>query len=180
MIDREKSGLLLIDMQEKLVPLVMEHRECMNHCEWMLGVANVLNIPIITSQQYPKGLGATIQPLQTHIDTQRVVNKTAFSVWRDPLGATHIRDTQKTQWILIGIETHVCVMQTALDLNAEGFDVFVVSEATQARSHLDKTLALTRMERAGITIVSREMVVFEWLKTAGTPEFKQINEGFIK
>lgn len=180
MMDRETSGLLLIDMQEKLVPLVMEHRECIHHCEWMMGVANALTVPVITSQQYPKGLGATIQPLQKLMDTQRVVNKTTFSVWRDPQGEALIRDAQRKQWILIGIESHVCVLQTGLDLRRAGFDVFVVQEATQARSLTDKALALARMQQAGIHIVSREMVVFEWLRAAGTPEFKQINEGFIK
>lgn len=180
MIDREKSGVLLIDMQEKLVPLVMEHRDCIQHCEWMLRVCKTLQVPIITSQQYPKGLGATIQPLQHLIDTQHVINKTAFSVMRDPIGATHIREGKKTQWILIGIETHVCVMQTAFDLLHEGFEVYVIVEATQSRSDHDKDLALDRLQQAGAHLVSREMVVFEWLKTAGTAEFKQINEEFIK
>lgn len=180
MLDREKSGLLLIDMQEKLVPLVMDYRECISQCEWMLGIANTLGIPVITTQQYPKGLGATIQPLQTLIDTHHVINKITFSTMRDEEGGAHIRACHKTHWVLIGIETHVCVMQTALDLKAAGFEVFVVEEATSARSAHDKNLAISRMRTAGIQIVSREMVAFEWLKTSGTTEFKQISEGFIK
>ncbi|MFI4956231.1 MAG: isochorismatase family protein [Gammaproteobacteria bacterium] len=180
MIDRDKSGLLLIDMQEKLVPLVMDHRECIGHCEWMLGVANVLQIPAITTQQYPKGLGATIQSLQTLIDTQRVINKITFSAMRDEDGEAQIRASHKTHWVLTGIETHVCVMQTALDLKEAGFKVFVVDEATSARSAHDKKLAISRMRAAGIHIVTREMVVFEWLKTSGAAEFKQISQGFIK
>lgn len=180
MIDREKSGLMLIDMQDKLVSLVMDHRDCISHCEWMLNIANILKIPVITTQQYPKGLGVTTQPLQTLIDTQRVINKISFSVMRDDEGAAHIRALDKKHWVLMGIETHVCMMQTALDLKEEGHEVYIVEEATSARSAHDKRIALQRMHAAGIHIVTREMIVFEWLKTSGAAEFKQISQGFIK
>ena len=180
MIDREKSGLLLIDMQEKLVPLVAEHRDCIAHCQWMLGIAQTLNIPIFTTQQYPQRLGATVKPLQTLIDTQRIINKIAFSVMQEPEGAAVIKASGKTQWVLIGIETHVCLLQSALGLKEAGHDVFVVHEATQARSPHDKTIAIERLRHAGVQIITREMAVFEWLRVAGTAEFKRINEGFIK
>lgn len=180
MIEREHCGLLLIDMQERLVPFVTDHKSCIEHCQWILEVAQALHIPIYTSQQYPEKLGATITPLQTLINTENIINKLAFSVYRQPEGLAKIHESGKKQWILMGIETHVCVFQTAMELKGAGHEVFVVEEATQSRNLHDKLLAIERMRQAGIHIISREMAVFEWLRVAGTAEFKNIVQKFIK
>ncbi len=180
MIERNNSAVLIIDMQEKLVPLVRDHKECVEHCHWVLSVARILNIPIFTTQQYPQKLGATLQSLQTLIDTQHVINKMSFSLMDEPHAAEKINSSGKKQWILMGIETHVCVLQTAYGLQKAGHEVFIVVEATQAREELDKNTAIERLRKAGIHIVTREMVAYEWLRAGGTPEFKKINEEFVK
>jgi nicotinamidase-related amidase len=180
MIERNKSAILLIDMQARLVPYTEDHKTLEAHCQWMLGIAKYLNIPVYTSQQYPEKLGQTISLLQDLIDPKHIIDKIAFSVMRDPKGLEMIKSSGKTHWILMGIESHVCVFQSAIEMKAAGLDVFVLEQATQSRYVHDKVIAMERMREAGIHIVSREMVSFEWLRVAGTPEFKYINEHFIK
>lgn len=180
MIERDDCALLLVDMQERLVPFVTDHKSCIEHCQWILEVAQALRIPVYTSQQYPEKLGNTIKALHMLINTENIINKLAFSVYRQPEGLTKIHASNKKQWILMGIETHVCVFQTAMELTAAGHEVFVVEEATQSRNLHDKLLAIERMRQTGISIISREMAVFEWLRVAGTAEFKGIIEKFIK
>lgn len=180
MIERDKSAVLLVDMQEKLVPFTTDHKDLEEHCQWLLGIAQYLHVPVFTTEQYPEKLGKTIAVLQSLIDQQRLIHKMSFSVMREPKGLEMIKASGKKQWILIGIETHVCVFQSALELKAAGHEVFVVAQATQSRYLDDKLIAIDRLREAGVHIVSREMVSFEWLRVAGTTEFKYINEHFIK
>jgi nicotinamidase-related amidase len=108
------------------------------------------------------------------------VSKITFSAPSEPNIAHKIREHKLDQWILIGIEAHVCVLQTAFNLLAQHKKIFVVDDCTSSRHARDKQVALDRMKHAGINIVTREMVVFEWLGKGGTPQFKFINETFIK
>lgn len=180
LINTKSSGLMLIDMQEKLLPLVNDAIQIENHCHWLMQIAEYLNIPILTTEQYPKGLGHTVKGLSEFSEDQYLMEKISFSAMSEPTIASKIRDLFCNQWILIGIETHVCVMQTAFELLSAGKHVFVVEDCTSARHARDKQLALDRMKYHGIEIVTREMVVFEWLSKAGTSEFRHINETFIK
>lgn len=173
LIKAKQSAVVLIDMQEKLLPLVIDAAFIEKNCRWLLQIADYLQVPIITTEQYPKGLGHTVTGLTGFSPSEYLMEKVCFSA------AEHL-PVLRDQYILIGIETHVCVLQTALALRAQGKEVFVVEECTSGRDARDKTLALDRMKAHGIDIVSREMVVFEWLAQAGTPEFKHINETFIK
>jgi nicotinamidase-related amidase len=175
LIKAHASALMLIDMQEKLLPLVVDAPEIEKNCRWLLQIAQYLKIPIITTEQYPKGLGNTVIGLQEFSDAKNHHEKICFSAATESLTALN-----RCQWILMGIETHVCVLQTAITLREQNKEVFVVDDCTSARFERDKKLALDRMKHHGIDIVSREMVVFEWLAKAGTAEFKHINENFIK
>jgi nicotinamidase-related amidase len=175
LIKAHASALMLIDMQEKLLPLVVDAPEIEKNCRWLMQIAHYLNIPMITTEQYPRGLGPTVIGLNEFSDEKNHHEKICFSA-----ASESIISLNRQQWILIGIETHVCVLQTALELQAQGKEVFIVEDCTSARFDKDKQLALDRMRDHGINIVSREMVVFEWLAKAGTPEFKHINENFIK
>lgn len=180
LMQRNECALMLIDMQVKLCPLVKHHRETMNDCEWVLKVAKECEVPILTTEQYPKALGHTVTQLREHIEDKHIVEKVSFSALGNPDIATQIHEMHRKQWVLIGIETHVCVMQTAMNLQENGHQVFVVEDATSSRSLDDKRLALARMQQCGIHIVSREMVMYEWLSQAGTALFKKLNEAFVK
>jgi nicotinamidase-related amidase len=180
LIHAESSGLLLIDMQEKLLPLVIDSLQIEAHCRWLSQIAQYLQIPIVTTEQYPKGLGHTVEGLREFSKSEHCLEKISFSALADSKISHELRDLKRDQWILIGIETHVCVMQTAFELLAQRKKVYVVEDCTGSRHAQDKKLALDRMKHHGVEIVSREMVVFEWLGKAGGPQFKFINENFIK
>lgn len=180
LIKAHGCALMLIDMQEKLLPLIDNAAELEAHCRWLMEIGQYLKIPILTTEQYPKGLGPTVANLKGFSPPDLCAEKLCFSGVSDDGIAAKIKRFDRDQWILIGIETHVCMLQTALELRAQGKEVFVVEDCTSARNPRDKTLALDRMKHHGVTIVSREMVVFEWLHKAGTAEFKHVNETFIK
>lgn len=180
LIKAGSSALMLVDMQEKLMPLVVDSSIIEKNAHWLLSIAHYLSIPLVASEQYPEKLGNTISALSEFILPDHCKSKIAFSAMNEPAISKEVRTIARDQWILIGIETHVCVLQTALGLLEHGKEVFVVADCTSSRRAEDKSLALDRLRHAGVNIVSREMVVFEWLSVAGTPQFKHINEAFIK
>jgi nicotinamidase-related amidase len=176
----QDSAILLIDMQEKLMPLVVDAVSVEKNTRWLLEIAQYLSIPVLTTEQYPKGLGHTVQGLIEFSPPTLRKEKIAFSAMNDTGVSHEVHTLGREQWILVGIETHVCVLQTALGLREHGKKVFVVEDCTSSRETHDKRLALDRMRHQGVQIVSREMVVFEWLNQGGTPQFKHIIEEFIK
>ncbi len=179
LLQAKDSAVMLIDAQEKLMPLVHHHEEVEKNCAWILQVAQRMQVPIVTSEQYSKGLGKTLASLKPHIDENQVYEKITFSSMGSPDIVAHIHEMDRKQWVLIGIETHVCVLQTAVALQENGHQVFVVAEATSSRSIHDKALAFGRMEQIGIQLVSKEMVLYEWLAQAGTDLFKELNTEFV-
>ncbi|MGB4674522.1 MAG: isochorismatase family protein [Azovibrio sp.] len=175
----KQSVLLLVDLQERLLPAIHDGRSVVAHVSWLMGVAQALGVPVLASEQYPQGLGATLSTLRSQLKTGAVVEKEHFSavsgglLWKAPGGERH-------QWIVTGTETHVCVQQTVLDLLAAGRRVFVVEEGVGSRQERDKQLALERMRSHGADIVSREMVAFEWLERANTDVFRTVLKTFIR
>jgi nicotinamidase-related amidase len=178
LLNRDDSCLLMIDVQEKLIQWIHEHDRVVDNCVWMCDLASALQIPIVWSEQYPRGLGATVARLSAHV-SQQPVAKLHFSCAGDPHCLQQIRATQKLQMVLIGIEAHVCVLQTALELRHLGFDVFVVMDATSSRNPADVAIAQLRMQQAGVHLVTKEMVFFEWIRVAGTPTFKELSKRFL-
>lgn len=176
MLIREHCCLLLIDVQEKLTPLVHQSQALIDRCQWLMALANASEVPCLVSEQYPQGLGKTLSVLQ-HTDA---IEKIHFSCWQKPLFQQRLQNLAKKQIVLIGIETHVCVLQTAMDLLAAGYQVFVVVDAVSSRYELDHNYALKRMENAGIALITHEMVFFEWIRQAGTPEFKRLSQQFLQ
>jgi nicotinamidase-related amidase len=175
---RERSQLLIVDLQEKVAPPVHDIASVIAVCERLTLIAKRLGVPMTLSEHYPKGLGPTVEPLRSSIggDAQ-ILEKITFSCVADE--ALHkrfdsLRDHRRGQVILAGIEAHVCVGQTALDLLAEGFEVFLVADGTSSRSARSRDLSLQRVRQAGGYVVDSEMVMFEWLERAGTPEFKDL------
>lgn len=180
LMDPTQSCVLLIDVQKKLIPLVHEHQAILNHCEWLIKLANTLDIPVLASEQYPKGLDQTHEQLKQHI-TNVIPEKVEFSVYKNKSCLDQLHALHKNQIIILGIEAHVCVLQTVLEFRQHlNKEIFVVADAIGSRHSADKALAIERMRAAGAIIVSREMVLFEWLRQAGTPLFKQISKEFLR
>jgi nicotinamidase-related amidase len=175
---RDRSQLLIVDLQEKVVPPVQNAASVIEVCCRLVQIAGRLGIPATVSQHYPKGLGPSVEPLRNALSEEVVVlDKMYFSCVRDE--ALHhrfdaLRDYGRGQVVVAGIEAHVCVGQTALDLIADGFEVYVAADGVSSRSPRSRSLSLKRIRQAGGYVVDSEMVMFEWLDKAGTPEFKDL------
>ncbi|MFV3303947.1 hydrolase [Pseudomonas sp. NY15181] len=175
----QTSTLLIVDIQERLFPAIHEAESVLEHTAWLLAVAQRLGVPVLATEQYPKGLGPTLPALREALPAEAVLEKIAFSAVTDP-GLLQMNGGERRQFVVCGTEAHVCVLQTVLGLLAEDREVFVVDEAVGSRRPRDKALALERMRQAGAMIVSREMVAFEWLERAGTEVFREVSKQFIR
>jgi nicotinamidase-related amidase len=175
------SMLLVVDIQEKLLPTIHNHTELIAHCAWLMRLANALQVPLFISEQYPQGLGRTAASLLNQAPTATCLDKVEFSCAANLPMLTAIEAYQRQQIIICGIETHVCVLQTALDFANRGKHVYVVADATSTRTVADKFWALERLQRhTNIQIVTHEMVLFEWLGQSGTTLFKEVSKTFLK
>lgn len=179
LLNREQSLLLLIDVQEKLTPHVLDCDSLITRCEWILQLAQKMGVPILASEQYPKGLGGTLPSLNSYYSSQDCVEKVAFSCMQEPNCVKKLKEYKKNQLILIGIEAHVCVLQTALELKSSGYEVYVVVDAVSSRKALDLKFGLKRMKQDGVHLITSEMIFFEWLRHADTPEFKKLSKEFL-
>lgn len=176
---REDSVLLVVDLQERLLPAIDDWRRVLDNALWLVRVARRLGVPVIASEQYPQGLGHNHPDLLAELPPGSVATKTHFSC----VAADCLKDLPgagRRQVVVCGTESHVCVLQTALELRWQGREVFVVSDAVSSRAPESKALALERMRRHGIEVVNREMVAFEWLHRAGTDEFRAISKEFLR
>lgn len=179
LLQKDKSCLLLIDVQEKLTPLVMNSEKLITNCQWLMQVASELDVPLLATEQYSKGLGKTVEPLRSIMPSDTDIDKQHFSCYRDAGFAKIWGGLNKKQAIISGIETHVCVLQTALDLLSSGVDVYVVVDAVSSRHMQDHQCGLERMRAEGVQLVTREMVFFEWIEQAGTSVFKSLSKAFL-
>ena len=175
LIDSSNSSLLLIDVQTKLFPKILYAQQLENSILDCLEVFYTLNIPIFFSEQYPKGLGSTIDKVLEKLLSYKAYKfeKTSFSCFPNSSKTNNIVQFFKTkQVILIGIETHICVLQTAIDLKKKGQEVFVIFEAVGSRKSHDKDLAIKRMINNGIQVITFEMMLFELLRDSKNKHFK--------
>lgn len=174
----EQSILVIVDIQQRLLsamPDVAAHQMTTNTIR-LLASADSLSVPVLLSEQYPKGLGATHPDVIAALpEGARRFEKTAFSCFRAPGFVPVLRALIRPQVVLVGQETHVCVLQTALDLLSAGFQVFVVEDAVCSRSASHKNNALDRMRQAGAIVINYESVIFEWLGDARHPDFKTLS-----
>ncbi len=177
MLNVDNSLFLMIDMQEKLVAATSASQEVQN-AKKLLKTAEILEIPTLITEQYPKGLGTTVSELQEFCKNN-VYEKTAFSALADENISQAIVGTKRSQVVLFGIEAHICVYQTALALKDMGLEVYIVCDASASRDDSQHKCALRLMENAGVKITTTEIVIFELLKTSKHPNFKEI-QGLIK
>ncbi len=165
------TALLVIDMQEKLLPAIENSATVVWNTRRLLDGATLLEVPVLGTEQYPKGLGATVPELAQRMGA--IPDKLEFSSCG--CVADQLAEHQRSKILLAGIEAHVCVQQTALDLVALGYDVLLAVDAVGSRCRQDKRIALRRMESSGVTLTTTEAALFEWCRVAGTPQFKQIS-----
>jgi nicotinamidase-related amidase len=177
LVSREMSQLLIIDVQTRLLPAMSDQR-VVDRCIRLVRAARALAIPITVSEQYPQGLGPTVETLREAVGSAgSFLAKVEFSCAKNgPLRERldELRRRGRPQVVIGGMESHVCVGQTAIDLEDAGFEVFVVADAISSRSKASRRLAISRLLRTGADVVSSEMVVFEWLGKADTVEFREL------
>lgn len=173
-LQRLSTGLLVIDFQERLVPAIFAKERVVANALRLIRGAQVMGLPVFATEQYRKGLGATVPEIAEAMTGVAPIEKTAFSACGAPGLTEALRARGVTDVLMTGIEAHVCVCQTALDLLALGFRPFVVADATSSRTAENHQAGVARMRQAGATVVSTEMALFELIERAGTEEFKQI------
>ncbi len=173
LMNRDDTGLLVIDLQTKLLAKIPHQDEIIPKTLLLVEGAKIAGVPVFATEQYPKGLGPTVPELAALLPDK--LEKLSFScgVLAEVTGFFKSKSVKKI--LLAGIETHVCVLQTAMDLMEKGFDVFLAVDATRSRHEQDREWALRRLETAGVILTTAEAALFEWIERAGTPEFKEIS-----
>ena len=174
LIKPEQSALIVIDMQERLVPAMQAPARTIKNTRLLIATATRLGIPVMLTEQYPAGLGHTVEDIASVSKDHPVFEKMHFSCMEDNAFAKAFRALGRKQAVITGMEAHICVMQTAAQLIDDGFDVFVVTDATSSRTLESEKACLDRLQASGAGIATTEMVVFEWLGKAGTPAFKEL------
>ena len=174
LLETSCSCLLVVDMQEKILSSMQGRQRTEENCLRLIKGAQLLNIPVIASEQYPKGLGPTLPTLARHIPDPAVAKMT-FSCAGSPDYRARLRQHERKTLVITGIETHICVLQTAIDWHEAGYHCAVVSDATSSRTARNHRLGCARMRDHGIDIVTTEMTLFEWTRGAENPAFKAIS-----
>ena len=174
MLSRENTILVVIDLQEKLLAKMPEADALLDSCARLAKVCGILEIPVVVTEQYPKGLGPTDERIRESVPGMIAIEKMTFDCCGEPSFVEAMHSSGRKQALVVGIETHVCVTQTVLSLMDGGFEAYVVRDAVQSRVESEREAGLERMRDNGAQIGTVEMAIFELLKVAGTPEFKRV------
>lgn len=176
MIAADGAVIVLVDVQDRLAAAMARADEVVAGCMLLAAAARVLGLPVIVTRQYPRGLGDVVPAFGPLAGTAHMVDKTTFDCTREPAFASALGETGRRQVVLAGMETHICVTQTALSLLSQGFDVHVAADAVCSRRDRDRDVALDRLRAAGVTVTTTESVIYEALGAAGTPAFREVLE----
>ncbi len=181
-IEKNNCCLLIIDLQEKLLSHIFDYHKVLDFSEKIVDLFSFLRIPILYTEQYPKGLGGTIHSLKNKLDLIkcRRFEKTSFSAFEAPKLSVYLKKLKKKQIILVGIETHICILQTSFDLVNAGYKVFLVDESVGSRKLSDKEKGLQRMIQKSVDLINFEMLFFELLRDSNHKSFKELSNKFIK
>jgi len=178
-LNREDALLLVVDVQERLVPAIHKdlYAVASRNMKVMIEAAGTLGLPILLTEQYPKGLGRTVPEILSSLEGKeyRRIEKITFSCGRDEGFLSAISSAKRRQVVIIGMETHVCVYQTSVDLIRAGYSVFVLDDAVSSRFLHNYQSGIAALRDAGATVYSTETAVFQLLKVAATPEFKKVS-----
>ena len=174
MLDVENSLLLVIDIQERLVAS-LDKDVIVSKVGKLVDAANILDVPVVLSEQYPKGLGHTVPTISEKLKPETpIVEKCSFSLLREEGFLDKIKAYGKKQIVICGIETHICVHQTAAELMDAGFEVFVAKDASASRNKYEFKQGIEAMHDNGAKISCLEIILFEWLRSAKNPKFKEV------
>jgi nicotinamidase-related amidase len=180
LVQARDCRLLVVDCQVRLVPHVRDGAAVVAGARHLVGAARVLGIPVLLSEHYPEGLGPTVSALRADAGDAEVLRKDHFSCVAEPAIRARLLAGSRRTLVLAGMEAHVCVLQTALDALAAGLRVLLVADVAGSRRAPDLELALARMREAGVTLVSREMMIFEWARRGGTDVFRELHRRFLR
>lgn len=171
----DESLLLVVDVQEKLVSVMPDAASLIRDIQSLAQIGQLFNIPILATEQYPKGLGHTVAEVRAET-TLPILAKLSFSCLGQTDIEQQIQQLRRQSIVICGIESHVCVMQTAFDLIERGYTVFVPVECVRSRFEVDQQLALERIQHAGAILTTVEAIAFEWLRSADQPQFKAVSQ----
>jgi len=172
----ENSLLVIVDIQERLLQAVLQPQQIVFNARRLLEAAQAISVPVVVTEQYPQGLGNTVQELVPHIPAgTAVLPKKSFSIYDDEHIRTEIDNHRRSQIILCGMEAHVCVQQSAFDLLRAGHEVYIVVDAIGSRFADHRDTALRRFESSGMALTTTESLLFEWCRTADHPQFKMFS-----
>jgi len=174
-LDREDTVLMIIDIQDKLVPVMKYRDQVINNNKILVSAAKEMGFPHLVTEQYPKGLGKTVPEILDLIDEEIVFEKNSFTAYIDEVKDT-LKSLGKKKVLITGMETHICVFQTVRDLINDGYQVFLVKDAVASRTKSNYLNGLDLMQSLGTVITNTETVVFDLLKVSGTPEFKLMSK----
>lgn len=180
LIQPEKSLLLIVDLQERLLPVIEGSQAVVKEAAWVSGLAQQLEVPVWVTEQYPQGLGATDPELRKSLADAVYWEKVHFNAYAESGFAQALAESGRQQIIICGAEAHICVLQTVLGLLQAGYKVYWLAEATCSRRSAEASLARRRAELAGAVVVSVDMVAYEWLERCNTAVFKQIHRDWLK
>jgi nicotinamidase-related amidase len=175
-LDSEQCALIVVDIQEKLLPPIFQKEELLRNSKLLIRAANVLKIPAIVSTQHAKGLGKTVPEVASLLPETGAIDKDRFSCFGSEVFCTLLRRLpgNRNTLLLCGMESHICVMQTALAALREGYLVHVASDAVSSRSEWNWKIGLERMRAAGAVISSTEMMIYELMRSSSSPAFKEM------
>jgi len=173
-LKREETALLIVDIQERILGVMRNYKSVVENTIRLIKGAKILGIPVYYTEQYPKGLGETAEAIKKELNEIKAIQKMSFSCYGAEDLFNEFKKKNHRQIIVTGIETHVCVQQTVLDLLANNFQVNLPADAVSSRKKIDYKTALERMRANGAEVTTSESVLFELLNVCGTSEFKEI------
>jgi len=175
-LEAERCALLVIDIQEKLLPPIFQKEQLLRNAQLLIRAADILRVPAIVSTQYAKGLGGTVPEVASLLRETEAIDKNLFSCFGSEAFCTLLKRLpgNRNTLLLCGMESHICVMQTALAALREGYIVHVASDAVSSRTEWNWKIGLERMRAAGAVISSTEMMIYELMRSSGSPAFKEM------
>lgn len=175
-LNRKNTALIIIDIQEKFLPVIKDIDKVIENSIKLIKSFQIMKIPIIVTEQYPKGLGKTVDKIRNELKEYKPIEKICFNCFDNKDFFNILKDKKIKNIIICGIESHVCVTQTLIDAISKGFTVHLVKDAVSSRKESDYKLTIERAKQEGALISSTEMVIFQLLKKAGSKKFKEISK----
>jgi nicotinamidase-related amidase len=174
MLQPARTALLAIDLQERLLPAIQDHARVVHNSVALLRLARILELPVILTTQYQRGLGPTVAAVLAEVPEPQPLDKTSFGCFGDEAFRARLQALGRKQLVVCGVETHICVAQTVLGAVEAGYEIHVAADATGARSEANRDVGLRRMERAGAVLSSTEMAIYELLGRSDSADFKRM------